>query len=294
MSLEVPSAFIESFGQDVLQLAQQEDTRLLGAVRIKMLGPGQGKSHWFEAIGKVAMRLITSRHADTPLDDTPHQASRALLADFAFADLVDDFDRTRIKYDPTAPYARNARKAAGRQMDQTVIDALNGDAFRAKSGTEKTSGSNDTFDTTNRRITSAAGLIIDDLIAAKELLDRLEAPEDDRFMVIDSFGLADLLGTTEVSSADFNTIRALVLGQLDTFLGFKFIRSQLISGAGATGTKTGLAFQKDGLGLAIGIPPEVSIDIRHDKLNSVQVLAKLQLGAVRTDDDRVLEMVYTD
>lgn len=292
MSLEVPSAFIESFGQDVLQLAQQEDTRLMNSVRIKMLGPGMGKDHWFEAIGKVAMQKILSRHQDTPQSDTPHQASRALLEDFAFADLIDQFDRTRIKYDPAAPYARNARKAAGRQMDQTVIDAFNGDAFRAFAGTEKTAGSGVTFDTTNRRITIAGALTITELIAAKELLDRLEAPSDERFMLLDSFGFQDLLGTTEVSSADFNTVRALVRGELDTFLGFKFIRSQLILNAGTSSTKIGFAWQRDGLGLAIGIPPEVSLDLRPDKLNALQVLAKLQLGAVRIDDDRVLEMAY--
>lgn len=36
----------------------------------------------------------------------------------------------------------------------------------------------------------------------------------------------NLLRETEVSSYDFNNVKALVEGKIDTFMGFKFIRTQ--------------------------------------------------------------------
>ncbi len=61
-----------------------------------------GKNAFIDQIGSATAALRTSRHADTPQMDTPHDRRRLSLADYEYADLVDDQDKVRMLIDPTS------------------------------------------------------------------------------------------------------------------------------------------------------------------------------------------------
>jgi hypothetical protein len=57
-----------------------------------------------------------------------------------------------------------------------------------------------------------------------KLFDDNEVDENDRFALLAPQQLSDLLAVEEVTSSDYNAVKTLVAGQIDTFLGFKFIK----------------------------------------------------------------------
>ena len=103
--------------------------------------------------------------------------------------------------------------------------------------------------------------------------------------------LEEMLGITEVASADYNVVKALVNGELDTFLGFQWVRTELTPWVDeATDVRGAIAIQGEGIGLALAMDLVARIDERADKAYSVQVFVAMCFGATRIDDEKVVEI----
>jgi hypothetical protein len=273
---------VEQYSANIQILMQQAEARLRPYCRVESV---TGKNAFFDQISATAAVLRTNRHADTPLIDTPHLRRRVTLLDYDWADLIDNLDNPKLLTDPQSKYAINARNAMNRAIDDAIIEAALGTAYGGVAGATPYA-----FDTANKQIAHASsGLTLAKLISAKTKLDADEIPEEGRAFALGSEGLADLLDLTEVGSADYNTIKALVKGEIDTFLGFKFIRSERLD-VPATTVRSNLAWQRDSILLAIGQDVIVDIGPRRDKNMAVQVYLGMSIGAVRMDEDGVVEV----
>jgi hypothetical protein len=131
MSSQITTAFVEQYSANIQMLSQQMGSLLRDAVRNESV---VGKDAYFDQIGKVTAVLKTSRHSDTPQIDTPHSRRRVSLADYEFADLIDQQDKVRLLIDPTSSYAKAAAYAMGRAMDDVIIAAALGTANTGVSG----------------------------------------------------------------------------------------------------------------------------------------------------------------
>jgi hypothetical protein len=112
-------------------------------------------------------------------------------------------------------------------------------------------------------------------------------------MVVSAKQLSDLLGSTTITSADFNSVKALVQGELDTFLGFNFIRSERLS-TDSDGNRSVLGFCQSAIGLALGRDIETRISERADKNYATQVFLSMTIGATRVEDEKVVEIACTE
>ena len=129
---------------------------------------------------------------------------------------------------------------------------------------------------------------------AKQILDSSDVdPDLPRCIVMKSNQFYDLLGDTEIQSSDYNTVKALVAGEIDTFMGFKFIRSERLT-SDSNGDTQCIAWIHDGIGLSLGMDVKTEISERSDKNYSTQVYAQMCLGAVRIEDEKVVEIACTD
>ena len=291
MSVNVTTAFVEQYSANVQHLVQQDGSKLRGAVRQEAV---TGKNAFFEQIGATAARRRPSRHADTPRMDTPHSRRRVSLEDFDWADLIDNEDKVRMLIDPTSQYARAAAMAMGRAMDETLIDAALGTAYTGVSGSTSVAGQ-------TAIAAGAAGMNLTKLLSAKETMDGDDVPEEGRCIVCTADQVTDLLNTTEIKSSDYNTVKALARGDLDTFLGFKFIP---VNGKRIDGTKLVpvdgssdrrcFAFQMDGLLLGVGQDMSTKISERADKNYATQVFCSMAIGGTRMEEARVLEILCTE
>lgn len=286
MSNEITTAFEKQFGQNVLMLSQQKGSRLRSAVRNEEV---TGKTAFFDQIGVTAARKRPARHADTPRMDTPHARRRVSLVDYDWADLIDREDMARMSKDPTTSYTMAAVWALGRAMDDAIIAAADGTAYTGEEGSTTTAFDSAMIVDVQVGITPAAdtGLNIGKLLAAKELLDANDVdPDINRYCTVNAKQLKNLLNETEIQSADFNTVKALVQGDLDTFLGFKFLRTERI-GVDANADHKVLFWAEDGLLLAQGQGIVSKITERADKNHAMQVFASMSIGATRMEETKV-------
>lgn len=282
MSTQITTAMVEQYSSNVQILMQQKESRLRPYVRVE--SGVVGKNAFFDQLSATAAVKRTSRHADTPLVNTPHSRRRVSLYDYDWADLVDNMDVKKVLTDPTSSYAVNARNAMNRSQDDEIIAAALATCYGGVDGSTSYA-----FDTSNKQIAAAsAGLTVAKLRSAKQMLDGDEVDEEDRVCVIGSKQLQDLLGTTEVTSADYNSVKALVDGNVDTFMGFKFIRSERLTLSSTT--RKCIAYQKNSLLLAVGLDVIVDVGPRRDKNMAIQVYLGMSIGATRMDEKGVVEI----
>jgi hypothetical protein len=279
MSTQITTAFVEQYKSNVLLLSQQKGSRLRNTAMTEMV---TGKNAFFERIGAVQMVQATSRHDDTPQIDTPHSRRRVSLATYRWADLIDNPDKVRMLIDPQSPYATQGVFAAGRTMDSVLLAAAVGNAFAGEAG-----GTTVALPSAQKIAAASSGLTVAKLIAAKEILDTGDVdPDQPRCIVTRPAGITDMLSSTQVTSADYNSVKALVAGQIDTFMGFKFIMTNLAPvGKAVCWTKMAMA-------LAVGSEPVVRISERADKNYSTQVFIEMDIGATRVEDAGVVEVSY--
>jgi hypothetical protein len=286
MSVQITTAFVEQYKSNVFHLAQQKGSKLRDAVRTESI---VGKSHFFERIGSTAAVKRTSRHADTPRVDTPHSRRKVTMDDYDWADLIDDSDKIRMLISPQSEYAKAGAYAMGRTMDDVIIAAATGNAFGGVSG-----GSTIALPAGQKIAHGSTGLTIAKLISAKEKLDAANVdPDEARVLVCSAKQISDLLGTTQITSADFNSVKALVQGDIDTFMGFKFIRSERL-GLDSNSNRQVLAFTNTSMGLALGKDIQTKISERADKNYSTQVYLCMTIGATRVEDEKVIEIACTE
>ena len=283
MSVQITTAFVNQFSSNIQMLSQQMGSLLRNAVDVETVN---GEKAFFDQVGSAAAVLRTTRHADTPLIDTPHSRRMVTMSDYEYADLIDDQDKVRLLVDPTSTYARAAAAAMGRAMDDVIISAALGTALTGKDGTTSTP-----FDSNNQIAVGGAGLTLAKLIEAKEILDSNDVdPSIPRYIAVSPKQITNLLDDPEVTSADYNTVRALVKGELDTYVGFKFITTNRLPVDGSNDRRV-FAWAMDGIKLAVGKEPTARIDERADKSYATQVYYCMSVGATRMEEAKVVEII---
>jgi hypothetical protein len=281
MSLEITTAFIQQYRDNVMYLAQQRGSRLRGTVRNEIM---KAENAYFERVGVTAAQKRTTRHGDTPLVDTPHSRRRVSLNDYEWADLIDKADEVRLLINPESHYANVAGWAMGRAMDDEIIAAARGDAYSGKDGSTVVP-----LPTSSKIAGGATNLTIAKILEAKEKMDASEVdPDLPRVIVCGSKEITSLLNTTEIKNADYNTVRALAAGQIDTFCGFRFIRSERLPKVSTS--RFCLAYTSTGIGLAVGMDVVTRMSERADKSYSMQVYLMMTIGATRIEEAQVVEI----
>tara|TARA_B100001123_G_scaffold273415_1_gene304255 strand:- start:2745 stop:3584 length:840 start_codon:yes stop_codon:yes gene_type:complete len=278
LSTQITTAFVNQYSANVQMLSQQMGSLLRDAVDTETVN---GDKAFFEQVGSAAAQARTTRHGDTPLMDTPHARRMVTLTDYEYADLIDDQDKLRLLIDPTSTYARAAAAAIGRAMDDAIITALGGTAKTGTTGSTSTA-----LPSAQKIVHGSAGLTLAKMISAKKILDEADTdPSIPRYMVVSPEQIEDLLNLSTVTSADYNTVKALVQGDIDTFMGFKFIRSNRLTDDGTS--RLCYAWAQEGCKLAIGKEPTAKIDERSDKSYATQVYYCSSFGATRMQETSV-------
>jgi hypothetical protein len=214
------------------------------------------------------------------------------MDDYNWADLIDKADKVRMLADPASEYMKAGVWAMGRQMDDIIIAAMSGNAVSID---EDDASSNVALPAAQKiAVSGTTDMNVTKLRQAKKILDASDVdPDLPRHIVMKSNQFYDLLGDTVIQSSDYNTVKALVAGEIDTFMGFKFHRSERLAVDGSGDTLC-LAWIPEGIGMSMGMDVKTEITERPDKNYSTQVYAQMCLGAVRIEDEKVVEIACTD
>ena len=284
MSNQINTAFVQQYATNVAHLLQQRGSKLRDSV---MTSTATGKAaKVVEQVGAVNAVKRTTRHADTPLIDTPHSARWTFPVDYEWADLIDDQDKVRMLINPQSPYAVNGAYAMGRAIDDEILAAFFGTSKTGENGSTDEAFSGNT-------VAEIAGgkLTIAQLQEGKRILmeNEVDLDNDQIYMAITAGQHEDLLGMTQIQTIDSNATKVLVDGRVRSFLGINFVTTERIPGAGDDPTNCPM-WAKSGMHLTVWNDITTKIEPRADKSFATQVYCKGTFGATRLELGKVVKI----
>lgn len=288
MSFTIEQSFVTQFSNSVHLLSEQRMARLLPTVSVEQTS---GEAKAFERIGTGddLPNDVTTRHGDTPLNDIPHSRRWVHPITFDYANLIDKKDQVKLLIDPRGPYTMRHAGVMGRRMDETIIDALGGDALEGKTGTTAVA-----LPSAQKVAAGGVGLTVEKLREAKVILDEQDVPEDEqRFLIYNPRQMDDLLGDDRLTSTDFNTVKALVRGEVDQFMGFTFVKSNRLRVDGSS-SRLVYAYLRSAIKMGVNQSPNSIATPRPDKRYSWQLYTWGEWDAVRMEDELVVEIACTE
>lgn len=293
MSHEIDVARVQQYKADVIHLAQQKGSVLRQFAQLKE--DVVGKSTYFERVGPSDMVDKTTRHSASPQRDTPHSRRRVNLITSDWGDLIDKADQRRTKIDILGAYTMAGAMAAGRRYDKHIIDAATGNAFGDESGSTivplpaaqkiavNVGGGG-----------SDVGLNMDKLLRAKEIFDNnypndAEDGQVQRVCILHSRQLnRDLMPDDKIGSTDYNTMKALSMGKLKEYLGFRFVLTNLLN-IDANSDRQVIFMRVNAIGLGIGEEMELEVGKDPAFSFSLRVYVEMDMGAGRVEEEGIVE-----
>jgi len=282
MSQQITEAFVQQFADNFRHVAQQMPSRLEGCVSLEPGIVGMSKSINFLGQRTAQRRLV--RHGDTPINDQIHGTRFVDLYDWEDGDMVDDLDKVRMLADPTSDYVKAMVSAMNRAKDDVIISSMRGDS--------RSTAGNVILPASQKIAVSASGLTKAKIIQAKKLFRQNEADEEngeDLYMAYTGQMLSDVLSDTTLTSADFLAVQMLQNGSLKgKWMGFTWVPTERLHKVSTT--RYGLAWAKTGVTLGIGKDTTTEVGKDPGKGFNVRVYAKQAIGAVRSEEVKVVEI----
>ena len=279
MAQSITNAFVTLFDAEVKQ-AYQAESVLRSAVRLR--SGVNGNTYKFPKLGKGSATVRIPQTDVTPLNVTYSQVT-ATMSDYNAAEYSDIFHQAKVNFDERSELVQVVSKAIGRRLDQLIIDALSGASSpNTVANTVVTSGT-----------AAASNLNVGKLIAAKKAMDAKNVPLDDRHILIHANSLAGLLGDERAISGDYASIKGLVSGELNSFLGFKFItigdRDEGGLSIDGSSDRKVYAFHRSAIGMAENMAQKTEINYVPEK-TSFLVNSMFSAGSIAIDDEGITEV----
>lgn len=278
MSKTLSAVQVEEFDSEVKQ-AYQGMSNLRNTVTFR--GNVTAGTYNFRKMGKGLANQKAPQADVTPMD-VENSKQLATLENWNAPEYTDIFDQAGVNFDEQAELAETIAMAIGRREDQLIIDAQLNSATTNLVGTDVGG--------------VGTGLNVAKVRRASKLLNALGVPMKDRHILVSAEGLEQMLGEEEATSADYNTVKALVNGELNSFVGFQFhvIEERAEGGLPvATNIRTGIAYHKRSTGIAVGLGPKTQVDWVPVK-TSWLANGMLKAGAVARDPEGIVLVSSTE
>ena len=235
-----------------------------------------GETYKFRKMGKGLANQKSTADLVTPMDVT-HEVQTATMQNWNAPEYTDIFDQAEVNFDEKQELATTIAGALSRREDQLIIDVMNG-----ASPTTVAHG--------------GTGLTMAKVIEASTTLRKQNVPSSDLHAAINGDGLKGLLSDTQATSSDFQTVKALVSGDINTLAGFAIhvVGTRTEGGLTvASNTVDSYFYHKEAVGLAIGIEMKTSIDYIPER-TAFLCNGMLKAGAVVRDADGIIKVEYKD
>lgn len=281
MSASIDQAFVYDFARNVYHLGQQKGSRIRATLKNVKYDPGS-RTHFERLASAEMIAKSPARNLATPVLDVVHSKRYTVGAPYVWSELIDHSDAAQALIDPRSAYTEAAMNAYGRLIDTVVLAAATGLAGTGLGGT-----STQALGAGQLIGTGATGLTLAQLREAKAKMDVAEI-EGQRYCACPSNGIEDLLTITEATSSDYAAVKALVQGEIDTFLGFKFVRTErtpLISGR-----KTVVCYAENALGLHLPLDGLSRVAEDPGRSFALRVYLETVIGAVRIEEAGVVQI----
>lgn len=279
--MAVDTALQKQYSDNIALVVQQLTAKIRASVTLKT--DCAGEESYQDQLAAGTAREKTARNQAVVNDDPSYNRRQITPRYFYLAPLVDAWDKVLLMKDPTAPIVQSNSAALARAQETVLCTQAIG---TAKTG--KTGGTSTAMLTAHIIAASSAGMTLTKLRSANQVLDSKEVPKEDRYLALSSYEIEDLLADTTATSADYNSLRAMVAGDMPGFMGFKFVTSERVTKSSTT--RKCFAYHKTGLCLGIWIDMKAEITQMPGIHYNWQIYAGQSYGATRLEEEKVVEI----
>jgi len=295
MAITIDEVYIQTFESNIRHLAQQGDARLRPYVSEVSK---QSEKHNWERLAAGAARQKTAARMVSPAggsgsgavdatDGLAYSRRVSVAETWDAGEVIEVEDPIQMLVDPKSAATQNLAMAMKRAFDDLIIDAaladaLNGDGTTTAFGAGQTVGGATTV------------ISLDTILEVQELFTSNDVDPDERkVMVIGPTQQRKLMQLLEVTSADFQSVKALATGKLPNFMGFDWVVSNRLN-VPTAGQIDCLAFTAKGIGLHVASDISAKVGERTDMSFATQLYTHMTIGAVRTEDEHVVRVHLKD
>lgn len=296
MSSYIPVHFVNTYSTNVQLLLQERGGKLAECV---MIGTHVGEmASPVDQIGAVKAQRVTTRHADTPLINTPSARRWVQPSDWDWGDLIDKADKLRMLIDPQSSYTQNGVMALRRAQDDEILAA-----FYATAKVGQNGGETEAFNTTTNSVgvtvgaSGNTGLNVAKIRAARKKFMgwHVDFDSEQLYIAVTAEEHDDLLAETQIVNLDYTERPVLTDGKITRFLGFNFKHIEFGDAAfyeAAPSMISGTinycpAWVKSGVHLGLWNDLMIRVAERPDKRFSTQVYICGTYGATRLELKKV-------
>ena len=325
---DIPSINVELFSSNVFQVAEQKESRLMSLFPMRESLDG-GQSKFIDILDDLEGHDISgaAETDDPPWSDPtaggtqtgeigaqnryeltkwryPTWQQRLLIPEeWRWAVPIERNDYRRINVDIDSQYVRKAAASFARRLDRIIYTALGENVTQYyKATTNTTSRSSETKalsdsqpDGTDSTIEdNSEGLTITKLMEADQRLTNREVPDTGRYIIATANQKRDLLNDAKIQSIDYNAVRALVNGEINTYMGFDFIwfgsKHSIITGTGSPVVRQCFACHSDAITIGMEEQMFQSVDTRTDYNYLKQIYMAISIGAIRMSEEHLVRI----
>ena len=298
------TAFVKQYGSTLDLLLQTQGGKFDGKCLEESI---TGEERYYEQLGSVYASEVIDRYGDSPRNDITHARRRVTATPYDVGIEFDNFDAVQTLINPQGQYVQQMATALRRKKDIEFITGALGTAYSGKSG-----GTANDLAAANVVTDAGTSLTVEKLLNAKSTLEAanvdLDDPMNKPYMVVTPEILNNFMYQTEVKSSDYNTVKALAAGDINTYMGFEFIRTNLLpfttddtnesvnlnwSAADVPVTVTGqvracFAYVKSGVRMVTNPALTTRVTELPEHRFNWYGYAKLRCGAVRMEENKVV------
>lgn len=285
-------AATQAFNSNLHKLAQQTQSKLAPHVRIENLTT---RSEFFDRVGKIRMQEVTSRHQDTPFTPVPFSRRRLDIRDFVVSDLIDDADVAKALVNAQAATVASFVEASNIQQDILIARAL---LSKSVATDENFSVTDVALPATQKIAHGSTNLTTAKIKDAQDILgsNDVDFGNGKVTLAINFKGFRSLLDENEFINKDFrlHDNREILQTELSNFLGINIVivSNEVIAVNG--NIRSGILFTNDSLILGINKRITVESAKNPQKNMDLSVVGKSSMGAVRMEEEKVVQIDYDE
>jgi hypothetical protein len=303
-SQNISTAFVKQYGTTIDMLLELKGGQFDGKCLEETI---VGEEKYYDQLGSVYANEVIDRYGDSPENDISHARRRVIATPYDVGIMFDTFDKVQMLVNPESEYVQRQVSALRRKKAIEFFKGALGTASTGKGGAGSSS-----LAAANAINSGGTGMSLAKLVAAKKTLELgnvdLLDPMNRPYFVWTPTQAHELLSNTTVSSSDYNSIKTLVSGQINTFYGFEFITSNQVPYTTESAAQTAnlvwdatdapvdadndiracFAYVKSAVRFVTNPEIKVDVSLRKDKRNNWYSYACARFGAVRMEEDKVV------
>lgn len=322
-NIEIPKHYADMFSANVFYLAQQVKGAIAPYVRQEQHAAG-AETVFYDSFRKTRVNKRTERAQQTKLVEVDRDR-RAVRADwYDWATVIDKIDTAKTIHKPDNPLVKIATWAFTVNKDEVTYEAMLGTAYTGRKGLDPVVFPDEqvvvAFDPKDpATVNNIKPLNIATLARVKRKFREKEVGSQAGMLPGAGFHFAlkpgqieQMLNDPMITTIDRNSVKALVSGDVDSFMGFVFhewngietsnVAFQYNPETGALATGTGtissgtaeydrcVAWYTDGVLLSVGQGLRTKFGERADLSHVKQIYMDSHLGATRMEEEKVIEI----